>query len=138
MLSKSQTPSRSSTPPRWSETVTRPSWPEIVLEVVEAVCEPSETLLVGALIDSAPAVSVKVVGVSAPAGRAIMAASAATTIPAPRRVVFPKCLNMRDLLRTCTEKKFAELLTPVRSVVGNREQSSPRNGLPDLRVAGWP
>lgn len=35
-------------PPRWSETVTLPSGPEIVLELVDATCDPSDTLPVGA------------------------------------------------------------------------------------------
>ena len=32
------------TPPRWSETVTAPSEPVIVLELFETACDPSETL----------------------------------------------------------------------------------------------
>jgi hypothetical protein len=68
-------------PPRWSETVTLPSRPEIVLELVEATCDPSDTLPVGALIDNAPAVSVKVAVVSAPAGSTATAASAAQVLP---------------------------------------------------------
>jgi hypothetical protein len=52
-------------PPRWSTTVTTPSEPDIELAVVEATCEPNETLAVGALMDNAPAVRVKVVGVAA-------------------------------------------------------------------------
>ena len=47
-------------PPRWSDTVTTPSEPVIVLELFETGCDPSETLPVGALIDRPPAVSVKV------------------------------------------------------------------------------
>ncbi len=50
----------------------------IVLELVEATCVPSDTLPVGALIDSAPAVSVKLAGVAAPAGRAVATPSVAT------------------------------------------------------------
>jgi hypothetical protein len=66
-------------PPRWSETVTVPSWPLIVLELtVEAACVPSETLAVGALIDSVPAVvKVKVAGVIAAAESAVAAATVA-------------------------------------------------------------
>ena len=55
-------------PPRWSETVTAPSEPDITLEVVDAICEPSETPAVGALIESVPDVRVKDAGVEAPAG----------------------------------------------------------------------
>jgi hypothetical protein len=57
-------------PPRWSVTVTTPSEPLIVLDVVEANCDPSDTPAVGALIDRAPAVSVNVAGVAAPIGTA--------------------------------------------------------------------
>ena len=56
-------------PPRWSDTVTAPSEPDIVLEVVDATCEPSEMPAVGALIESVPDVRVKDAGVEAPAGR---------------------------------------------------------------------
>jgi hypothetical protein len=69
------------TPPRWSETVTTPSEPLIVLEVFETDCDPSDTVPVGALIDRPPAVNVNVVGVAARADiarRAATAASAAT------------------------------------------------------------
>jgi hypothetical protein len=66
------------TPPRWSVTVTPPSRPLIVLELVEATCDPSETVPVGALIESPPAVSEKVAVVAAPAGRAAAAAKQAT------------------------------------------------------------
>jgi hypothetical protein len=71
-------------PPRWSVTVTMPIWPLIMLEVVEATCDPRETAAVGALIDSAPAVSVKLTGVAAAAGRAVAAVSV-TTVPARTR-----------------------------------------------------
>jgi hypothetical protein len=71
-------------PPRWSETVTTPSEPLIVLEVFETVCVPSETLAVGALIDSPPAVRLNVAGVVAPAGRANAAVSVANE-PARRK-----------------------------------------------------
>jgi hypothetical protein len=64
-------------PPRWSVTVMTPSCPLIVLALAETTCDPSETPLVGALIDSAPAVNVKVTGVPAPADTAIAAASVA-------------------------------------------------------------
>jgi hypothetical protein len=47
---------------------------EIVLAPVAATCDPRETLPVGALIDSAPAVSVKV-AVAAAAGTAVAAVS---------------------------------------------------------------
>src|ERR1700688_3231423 len=64
-------------PPRWSVTVTTPSRPLIVLALAETTCVPIETLPAGALIESAPAVSVKVAVVSAPAaGRAAAAAIA--------------------------------------------------------------
>jgi hypothetical protein len=67
-------------PPRWSVTVTIPSEPEMVLALVEAVCEPRETLAIGALMDNAPAVSVKVAGVAAPTGTVpAMARTAHTT-----------------------------------------------------------
>jgi hypothetical protein len=65
-------------PPRWSVTVTTPSGPLIVLALDETACDPRETLPVGALIESAPAVSVNEAGVSAAAGSAAMVASAAT------------------------------------------------------------
>jgi hypothetical protein len=68
-------------PPRWSETVTTPSEPEIVLEVFETVCVPSDTLAVGALIDSPPAVRLNVAGVVALAGRANAAVTVAS-VPA--------------------------------------------------------
>jgi hypothetical protein len=58
-------------PPRWSVTVTTPSEPVIVLGVVAATCDPRDTFAVGALMDSAPAVSVNVAGVVALAGRAV-------------------------------------------------------------------
>ena len=67
-------------PPRWSETVTTPSGPLIVLELVDATCDPSDTLAVGALIDNPPAVSEKVAGVIAPAGKAVTAASTAKAV----------------------------------------------------------
>jgi hypothetical protein len=43
----------------------------MLVELAEATCDPSDTLAVGALMDSAPAVSVKLTGVeavAAPAG----------------------------------------------------------------------
>jgi hypothetical protein len=47
-----------------------------VLELFEDICEPSDTLPVGALIDSTPpAVKVNVAGVAAPAGKAVTPAS---------------------------------------------------------------
>ena len=64
------------TPPRSSVTVTVPSWPLMVLELTEAPCDPSDTLAVGALMDSAPGVSVKVVGLEASAAGAARAAAA--------------------------------------------------------------
>ena len=64
-------------PPRWSETVTTPSEPEIVLELFDTVCVPSDTLAVGAEIDSPPAVRLNVAGVVAPAGRAKAAVTVA-------------------------------------------------------------
>jgi hypothetical protein len=69
--------------------VTMPSGPEIVLVLVEATCDPSETLPVGALIDNAPAVSVKVAAVVARAGAALPAANAeaAPTSTASMRTV---------------------------------------------------
>jgi hypothetical protein len=71
-------------PPRWSETVTTPSEPVIVLELLAATCDPSDTLPVGALIDSAPAVSSKVAGVAAPPGRAVAAATVAMVLAKTR------------------------------------------------------
>src|ERR1700689_1680216 len=56
------------TPPRWSVTVTTPSGPEMVVAVVEETSEPRTAFSVGALIESAPAVSVKDIGVMADAG----------------------------------------------------------------------
>src|SRR5688572_21680451 len=52
----------------------------MVLELFEAPCVPSDTLPVGEVIASAPAVRVKVAGVTAPAGRAVAAASAANVL----------------------------------------------------------
>jgi hypothetical protein len=52
----------------------------MVLELFEAPCVPSETLPVGDVIASAPAVRVNVAGVSAPAGRAVAAASVAKLV----------------------------------------------------------
>jgi hypothetical protein len=63
-------------PPRWSVTVTTPRDPLIVLELLETACDPIDTLPVGALIDSAPAVSVNDAVVSARAGIAAAKASA--------------------------------------------------------------
>jgi hypothetical protein len=39
----------------------------MLVELAEATCEPSDTPTVGALMDRAPAVSVKLTGVEAPA-----------------------------------------------------------------------
>jgi len=64
-------------PPRWSETLTTPSGPAIVLEVIEETCDPSETLAVGVLIDKVPATRLKVAGVAEPAGRALAPTSVA-------------------------------------------------------------
>jgi hypothetical protein len=73
-------------PPRKSETVTRPSGPEIVFAVFDVPSDPSDTLAVGALIVRAPPVTVKVVGVAAPAGAAVPspAARAAKVPPTSR------------------------------------------------------
>ena len=71
-------------PPRWSVTVTRPSWPLIVLALLETTCDPSEKL-VGTLIDRPPAVSWKVAVVgSAAAGRAVAATSVARALASRR------------------------------------------------------
>ena len=43
-------------------------------------CDPSDTLPVGALIESAPAINVKVAGVIAPAGSAVAPTSAANEL----------------------------------------------------------
>jgi hypothetical protein len=69
-------------PPRWSDTVTTPSKPLIVLERVDATCDPSDTLPVGALIESVPAVRVKLAVVVALAGGAAAVAVAASTAAA--------------------------------------------------------
>jgi hypothetical protein len=92
------------TPPRWSDTVTRPSGPVIVLAVVDAICDPSETLAVGALIESPPAVSVNEVGVSAPAGTASAEAAAQVT-PTANKADFLKCLNTRSLHRGLDDRE---------------------------------
>ena len=55
------------TPPRWSVTVTTPREPEMVVAVVEETSVPNAAFAVGVLIESAPAVSVKVMGVAAEA-----------------------------------------------------------------------
>jgi hypothetical protein len=55
------------TPPRWSVTVTTPREPEMVVAVVEETSVPNAAFTVGVLIESAPAVSVKVMGVAAEA-----------------------------------------------------------------------
>lgn len=68
-------------PPRWSVTVTTPSEPLITLDVVEANCDPRETPAVGALIDSAPTLSVNVAGVAAPTGTAVRMVAAAKRTP---------------------------------------------------------
>jgi len=47
----------------------------IVPDVVDATCEPRDTLAVGALIESAPAVSVKEAGVAAAADKTVMLVS---------------------------------------------------------------
>jgi hypothetical protein len=67
-------------PPRWSETLTTPSGPAMVLEAIEETCEPSDTLAVGVLIDSVPATSWKVAGVAEPAGSAVAPARAANVL----------------------------------------------------------
>jgi hypothetical protein len=64
------------TPPRWSETVTTPSGPAIVVGLFETGCDPRETLPVGALIERLPAVSAKVAVVVALADVATPAMSA--------------------------------------------------------------
>jgi hypothetical protein len=81
-------------PPRWSVTVTRPSWPLIVLGLDETAWDPRETLLVGALIESVPAVSVNEVGVSAAAGSATTVASAATLATASKNL----CIGIKTSL----------------------------------------
>jgi hypothetical protein len=48
--------------------VTTPREPVMLVELAEATCDPSDTPTVGALMDSAPAVSVKLTGVEASAG----------------------------------------------------------------------
>jgi hypothetical protein len=73
-------------PPRWSETVTTPSEPVIVLELLEASWVPSDTLPVGALIDSPPAVSSKEAGVAAPAGRLVAAVRVAAMLASSRNL----------------------------------------------------
>jgi len=70
-------------PPRSSMTVTGPSGPDIVLPVGRATWVPSDTALVGALIDSPPDVRVKLAGVIAPAG------AATHSVPAARRTAIP-------------------------------------------------
>ena len=57
-----------------------------MLDVVEATCEPSETPVVGALIESVPEVSVKDAGVEAPAGTTMQMLKALSV--APRRTNF--------------------------------------------------
>jgi hypothetical protein len=64
-------------PPRRSETVTSPSGPETLPDVFDVPSDPSDTLPVGALIVSAPPVTVKVAGVAAPAGGAVAPTRAA-------------------------------------------------------------
>jgi hypothetical protein len=91
-------------PPRWSETATTPSDPDIVLEVVDATCVPSETPAVGALMESVPDVSVNDAGVEADAGRAIPMVIAA--IVATRRTIFrtietPHLVSRAAPLRNC-------------------------------------
>jgi hypothetical protein len=78
-------------PPRWSETVTTPSAPEIVLELFDTACVPSDTLDVGALIDRPPAVRLNVAGVAATAGAATAAATVAKVLARSRnfRIVRP-------------------------------------------------
>jgi hypothetical protein len=57
--------------------VTTPSRPMMMLDVVEATCDSSETLAVGELMESAPAVGVDVLGVAAPVGTAVNMRAAA-------------------------------------------------------------
>jgi hypothetical protein len=83
-------------PPRWSETVTAPSEPDITLDVVDATCEPSEIPAVGALIESVPDVRVKDAGVEAPAGRTkpiVTAPSAARRNKHFRIIATPRLCN---------------------------------------------
>jgi len=63
----------------------------MVLELVAATCDPSDTLAEGALIESAPAVKVNVAGVTAATGRAVTAAAVANALA--RRTNF----DMSDL-----------------------------------------
>src|SRR5579863_40820 len=80
-------------PPRWSETVTTPSDPVTVVAVVAASCEPSDTGPIGALIDNAPAVRVKVAGVPA-----VTAAPAGRANPTPKMAaVLTRSMNFRIL-----------------------------------------
>jgi hypothetical protein len=71
--------------------VTAPSGPLIVLGLVDATCEPSETLAVGALIESAPAVNVNVVGVAAPTGAAAAMASTAKMLARIKKLRIMMC-----------------------------------------------
>jgi hypothetical protein len=85
-------------PPRWSDTVTTPRGPLIVLALLETACDPMDTLPVGALIDSAPAVSVNDAVVSAQAGRAAATARAAKALAKNKhfRIMFIKFHFLRS------------------------------------------
>ena len=57
----------------------------MVLPVGSATCVPSDTLTVGALIDSPPAVRVKLAGVTAPAGVAAYSTPVAARTATPTK-----------------------------------------------------
>jgi hypothetical protein len=83
----------------------------MVLESVDATCEPSDTLVVGALIDKAPEVSVKLIGVAADAGRAHssepISMAVALIRQSDRTLISPRNLR-QDLDRSCTATNFTE------------------------------
>jgi hypothetical protein len=80
------------TPPRRSDTVTAPSAPLIVVDELDLVRVPRETVPVGALSVSAPDVSVNVAVVAAAAG------AAPTTLSRPKQVASTIRARMEILL----------------------------------------
>ena len=86
-------------PPRWSDTTTVPSEPDIVLEVVDAICVPSETAAVGALIERVPDVNVNDAGVEALAGSTMPIATA--TAMERRRTIFRVMWRLIGFFEIC-------------------------------------
>jgi hypothetical protein len=84
--------------PRWSEMLTTPSDPLIVMALFETDADPSETLVPGALITSAPGVSV-IVTFDASTGTA----RAANVRPDPNAA--STRTNLRSIIRAFSLKE---------------------------------